>query len=147
MSKQKAIKLIFEDKEKTIPGPQTLKEFVIEFQKSFSINNEVAKKLMLFYLDDEGDKVYLECDSDYELFVEDEDINKAIKGEIHDKIEDSMSCKIIDENKPFDNSSFLENSVSSFDFNNEINNNKKSNKQIDEISKLNQMIKKKIRRG
>ena len=150
MSEQKTLTLKFEDQEKIVPIFKEYKEFLIGFQKCFSIDDEKAKKLYLFYYDNEGDKIAIQSDSDYtNIFQDDTEKEIIIQGEIQDNKEDSISIQFNgdrkgqDQNgdinlKNLDTSSFLGNSLSIENLN-DIDFQKK-NKEYEEINKgINQM--------
>ena len=156
MSEQKTIKLKFEGQEKIVPIFKLFKECVKGFQKSFSIDDEKAKKLNLFYYDCDGDKIAFQSDTDYKLFIDDEsEKEKTVEGEIAEDKEVSISLqsndpiKIGDKKghdgelniKHLDSSSFLGNSLYSIEnLNNDMDFQKKNNKEFDEINKeINQM--------
>ena len=151
MSEQKTIKLRFEGQEKIVPIFKLFKECVIGFQKSFSIDDEKAKKLHLFYYDCDGDKITFQSDTDYKLFIDDEtEKEKTVEGEITEDKEVSISLqsndpiKIGDKKghdgelniKNLDSSSFLGNSLYSIEnLNNDMDIQKKNNKEFDDINK------------
>jgi hypothetical protein len=156
MSEQKTIKLKFEGQEKIVPIFKLFKECVKGFQKSFSIDDEKAKKLNLFYYDCDGDKIAFQSDTDYKLFIDEEsEKEKTVEGEIAEDKEVSISLqsndpiKIGDKKghdgelniKHLDSSSFLGNSLYSIEnLNNDMDFQKKNNKEFDEINKeINQM--------
>ena len=49
MSEKKTLTLKFEGQEKIVPIFKEYREFIIGFKKLFSIDDEKAKKLYLFY--------------------------------------------------------------------------------------------------
>ena len=155
MSEGKTMKFRFNDKEITVPIYPTFKECFASFQKNFSINDEDAKKLLLFYYDSDGDQISFQIENDYSIFVKDDSpSDKIIEGEISEKEKDAsiyieppdtlksgrVFKKPSEQNgdlnlKNFDNSSFLGNSAYSIEnLNNEMVFQKK-NKDEDAINK------------
>ena len=110
----------------------------------------------LFYYDCDGDKIAFQSDTDYKLFIDEEsEKEKTVIGEIAEDKEVSISLqsndpiKIGDKKghdgelniKHLDSSSFLGNSLYSIEnLNNDMDFQKKNNKEFDEINKeINQM--------
>ena len=82
----KTIKLIYNDKKETIPMFETYKECYDEYIKRFSIDEESAKNLNLFYYDADGDQTSFQNQTDYDIFIQDESLKeKIIEGEIAEK--------------------------------------------------------------
>ena len=88
MSEKTTIKLKFNEKETDIQIFDTYQELLNFFYKYFSIDDETKKNISLFYFDEDGDKVSLKQETDYELLKRDKEQIKEIEGEILENDED-----------------------------------------------------------
>ena len=85
MSEQNVIKLKFKGLEinaKIFPSYEQLFSF---FKTYFSIDEERAKNLILFYYDEDGDQTDIGNESDYKIFLDNQEVERKIEGEIDEE--------------------------------------------------------------
>ena len=88
---KKTIKLKYNDKETEVQAFDSYEELISFFQKNFSIDDDKKNMLSFFYYDEDGDPITFQNDSDYQIFLEEENLKeKIIEAEVRENNENNL---------------------------------------------------------